>query len=59
VVAKEAGKKWTPFGDREFKEANSWGQIEQAMDSWAQPRLLGEVTGGSSILATAQQFFSR
>ena len=35
-VSKQAGKKYVPFTDRTAKTASKWGQIEQAMDYWAQ-----------------------
>jgi Protein of unknown function (DUF3313) len=35
AVAKQAGKKWPPFSGESFAGANSWGQIQQAMDYWA------------------------
>src|SRR5215813_4010652 len=35
-VAKEAGKKYIPFTDREFDPTSTWGQVEQRIDYWAQ-----------------------
>jgi Protein of unknown function (DUF3313) len=35
-VAKEAGKKYIPFTDRNFDPTSTWGQVEQRIDYWAQ-----------------------
>ena len=35
-VSKQAGKKYVPFTGRTAKTASKWGQIEQAMEYWAQ-----------------------
>jgi hypothetical protein len=35
VASKQAGKKYVPFTDRKFDPTSTWGQVEQAMDSWA------------------------
>jgi hypothetical protein len=35
-VAKEAGKKYIPFTDRNFDPTSTWGQVEQRIDHWAQ-----------------------
>jgi hypothetical protein len=36
VASKQAGKKYVPFTDRKFDPTSTWGQVEQAMDYWAQ-----------------------
>lgn len=35
-VAKEAGKKYIPFTDRNFDPTSTWGQVEQRITYWAQ-----------------------
>jgi uncharacterized protein DUF3313 len=35
-VAKEAGKKYIPFTDRNFDPTSTWGQVEQRIDYWTQ-----------------------
>ncbi len=36
MVSKQAGKKYIPLTGRTARTASKWGQIEQAMDYWAQ-----------------------
>jgi len=36
VASKQAGKKYIPLTGRKFDPTSTWGQVEQAMDYWAQ-----------------------
>ncbi len=36
VASKQAGQKYVPFSEQKFEPTSTWGQVEQAMDYWAQ-----------------------
>ena len=36
VASKQAGQKYVPFAGQKFEPTSTWGQVEQAMDYWAQ-----------------------
>jgi hypothetical protein len=35
VASKQAGKKYSPFIDKQFDPTSTWGQVEQGMEYWA------------------------